>query len=211
MTGSDNVCYVVQNQRLTGFDPDIISTKLQPARASEGAHAVRLCVACTAPLTARQKRTCSHRCAALLNVGTLRSFQGNGAANGHWKGGISASHVRYTRAFKQQHPDIARAHRLVAAAVRSGQLVRPQDCASCLRRTRVDAHHADYTKPLSVEWLCRKCHVAADRLRQQREAAPATAQQANRDLDIKDGAKQFSHDRQSATSAAIHLRQASSR
>ena len=41
-------------------------------------------------------------------------------------------------------------------AVKVGKITR-LPCQSC-GRTKVDAHHADYTKPLDVEWLCRSCH-----------------------------------------------------
>lgn len=54
-----------------------------------------------------------------------------------------------------------RARRQVAAAVRSGRLIRPQTCQDCgLAHPRIEAHHHDYTEPLSVIWLCHPCHVS---------------------------------------------------
>ncbi len=44
----------------------------------------------------------------------------------------------------------------VAYAKKKGRLI-PKPCAVC-GSTRVDGHHPDYSKPLEVEWLCRKHH-----------------------------------------------------
>lgn len=50
-----------------------------------------------------------------------------------------------------------KARSAVTAAIASGRLVR-QPCAECgLRKS--EAHHTDYSKPLDVEWLCRKHHA----------------------------------------------------
>jgi hypothetical protein len=57
-------------------------------------------------------------------------------------------------------------HRAASAkvgwAVRRGVLIRPARCQDCGRRCFPDAHHEDYSKPLEVEWLCRKCHRFRD-------------------------------------------------
>lgn len=42
--------------------------------------------------------------------------------------------------------------------IKRGVLTR-QPCESC-GAARVQAHHADYSKPREVHWLCRGCHVA---------------------------------------------------
>ena len=41
-------------------------------------------------------------------------------------------------------------------AIRSGILIK-QPCERCAN-LKVDAHHSDYSQPLKVNWLCRKCH-----------------------------------------------------
>lgn len=59
---------------------------------------------------------------------------------------------------KVKNSEAARAHALVAAAIKSGQLV-PEPCKVCGDEKTV-AHHEDYVKPLEVVWLCRKHHRA---------------------------------------------------
>lgn len=43
-------------------------------------------------------------------------------------------------------------------AVRRREIFRPERCSKCGVRGRIHAHHADYSKPLFVEWLCTLCH-----------------------------------------------------
>jgi len=59
-----------------------------------------------------------------------------------------------------------KAYSLVRRAITSGDLVRPESCEKCLGtpskavdgRSKIQAHHHDYSKPLNVQWLCAKCH-----------------------------------------------------
>ena len=61
-----------------------------------------------------------------------------------------------------RHSERLAAAKAVQAAVKSGRLVQSLVCESCgqlrARRRRLDAHHEDYSKPLSVHWLCQRCH-----------------------------------------------------
>jgi ribosomal protein S27AE len=53
-------------------------------------------------------------------------------------------------------------HSAVAYAVDHGILQRPRICEECSENrgmtNRILAHHDDYSKPLSVRWLCSRCH-----------------------------------------------------
>lgn len=52
------------------------------------------------------------------------------------------------------------AHRMVAAAIKHGDLVRPPICSKCGKTDEMtEAHHHDYSQPLDVTWLCRACHL----------------------------------------------------
>ena len=58
------------------------------------------------------------------------------------------------------HPEKHRARKVASAALKDGSLHKPQACERCDKRTpALAAHHADYSKPLDVDWLCRPCHV----------------------------------------------------
>lgn len=47
----------------------------------------------------------------------------------------------------------------VGNAVRDGKLNKPFECECCgSSKTTIYGHHEDYSKPLSVRWLCNTCH-----------------------------------------------------
>ena len=50
------------------------------------------------------------------------------------------------------------------AAVITGRIKRPNFCHYCGAERRIEAHHADYSKPYMVEWLCAPCHRQAHAL-----------------------------------------------
>jgi ribosomal protein S27AE len=57
------------------------------------------------------------------------------------------------------------AHLRVADALRSGRLVRPDFCSRCGAVGSVQGHHADYDRPMDVEWVCLDCHIEEHRAR----------------------------------------------
>lgn len=63
--------------------------------------------------------------------------------------------TKYQAEWRSKNPDKYRAYMAVSNALRSGRLVR-QPCERCGKRAQ--AHHADYSKPLDVRWLCVVCH-----------------------------------------------------
>lgn len=62
--------------------------------------------------------------------------------------------------YRCKHPKARAAHIIVGNAVRDGILIRPQAYESCGYTGKIEGHHDDYTKPLSVTWLCIPCHKA---------------------------------------------------
>lgn len=47
---------------------------------------------------------------------------------------------------------------ITKAAVRNGLIVKPDGCQVCGTKDKIEIHHDDYDKPMSVRWLCRECH-----------------------------------------------------
>ena len=47
----------------------------------------------------------------------------------------------------------------VRAAVKAGNIIKPDACVVCGSDKDIQGHHEDYTKPLEVAWLCRDCHA----------------------------------------------------
>ena len=63
---------------------------------------------------------------------------------------------RLHRAYAERYPEKVKARKDVYRAVKSGLLVKqPCEVCGCLS---VEAHHENYSKPLSVRWLCTKHH-----------------------------------------------------
>ena len=70
---------------------------------------------------------------------------------------------------------VKKAHRIFHAALKRGEIVRPDICEDCGQRAYIEAAHNDYEKPLQVRWLCRSCHRAWDALEPKAEWGTARA------------------------------------
>ena len=73
----------------------------------------------------------------------------------------------------ERNPSPDNAGRAVRAAIKAGRLTRPHTCSGCGctdEERRIEAHHADYSRPLDVIWLCTSCHRYVDQQRREREA-----------------------------------------
>ncbi len=69
----------------------------------------------------------------------------------------AATYARH-KLWAQRNPEKNAAHTAVGNAVRDGRLIRAP-CQKCGSH-RSEAHHEDYSRPLSVRWLCKLCHEA---------------------------------------------------
>lgn len=69
---------------------------------------------------------------------------------------------RQTKAYRDNHrmqrPEEYKARTMVSNALRSGKLEKPDRCQNCGDKSPLHGHHPDYSKPLSVVWLCVPCH-----------------------------------------------------
>ena len=62
----------------------------------------------------------------------------------------------YQKTKYKKDPRKVIARQRVCYAVKTGRLIK-EPCEIC-GEEHAEAHHEDYTKPLVVRWLCKKCH-----------------------------------------------------
>ncbi len=60
--------------------------------------------------------------------------------------------------YRKKYPKKYAARCAIQKALQDASMVRPDSCSACMKSCTPDGHHDDYDKPLSVRWLCRKCH-----------------------------------------------------
>lgn len=51
------------------------------------------------------------------------------------------------------------ATRRLERSIARGLMIRPKSCSVCGCDGKINGHHDDYNKPLSVRWLCSSCHA----------------------------------------------------
>ncbi len=60
--------------------------------------------------------------------------------------------------YRDKYPNKYKAQTMVSNAARDGKLTKPTQCEFCGTNNKLHGHHADYSKPLDVQWLCAPCH-----------------------------------------------------
>ena len=51
------------------------------------------------------------------------------------------------------------AHLAIYRAIKSGELIKSKVCEVCGLGGKIQGHHEDYDDPLSVVWVCVRCHA----------------------------------------------------
>lgn len=91
---------------------------------------------------------------------------------------------RGARIYRLRFPEKSICRESLNRALRRGDVTRPMTCEACGKtpearidgRSGLQAHHADYSKPLDVKWMCVRCHTDEHRsTRGQNEASPTLA------------------------------------
>lgn len=73
----------------------------------------------------------------------------------------------------EKNPSEKNAREAVSLAVKLGYIEKPDHCFGCGKTdTYITAHHADYSKPLDVVWVCPKCHRHLDANRREEIGLP---------------------------------------
>ena len=97
-----------------------------------------------------KERVRSHR---MLNIERINEYDRQRSSNPERKAQLRALADRH-----YADPVRAKATRATSNAIRDGRLIRPESCSACKKSCKPEAHHDDYSNPLSVRWLCRSCH-----------------------------------------------------
>lgn len=74
------------------------------------------------------------------------------------------SHEAAVLRWAAKHPERRKASHIVGNAVRDGRLIPWPVCAEPSCSGKPQGHHADYSRPLDVVWLCPKHHKQAHAL-----------------------------------------------
>ena len=73
--------------------------------------------------------------------------------------------VSRQRLSQRRYPERQAARAAVHRALKSGVLVKAGFCGGCgTGDDALEGHHTDYSRPLLVQWLCKRCHRKADKL-----------------------------------------------
>jgi ribosomal protein S27AE len=75
-----------------------------------------------------------------------------------------ASMIASRKRWLIENADKRAAHIILGNAIRSGRVKKSEFCETCGTNGRIHGHHDDYSQPLSVRWLCQKCHVAVHKV-----------------------------------------------
>lgn len=67
---------------------------------------------------------------------------------------------------RELNPIRCKARSIVSNLIRRGKLIKPDICSHCFKKRKVESHHEDYSKPLEVKWLCKKCHTSWEQAKQ---------------------------------------------
>jgi len=115
------------------------------------------------PKKRNRSRYCSVLCLNRANApkggkAAQAKYNYKGKNNPNWKGGISKNHYHYKKIQVERYPERVRCRELLKKAKIVGKLQVPNRCQRCNKKTKLHAHHKDYSRPLDVEWYCRPCH-----------------------------------------------------
>ena len=66
--------------------------------------------------------------------------------------------AKHNQSMRARFPEKYKCRTYFGNAVRDGRILRPDSCSACGGKCIPQGHHADYSKPLDVQWLCRSCH-----------------------------------------------------
>jgi len=75
-----------------------------------------------------------------------------------WKKKNPAKVVKITGGYERRNGLKRSVYKKVRTAIKKGIICRPVYCSKCGGVGKIQAHHADYSKPLEVTFVCPACH-----------------------------------------------------
>ena len=60
---------------------------------------------------------------------------------------------------QRKYPEKRAARTFLNSYVKMGKIIRPEKCQKCFKKGKVEGHHEDYSQPLTVTWVCKRCHA----------------------------------------------------
>jgi len=66
--------------------------------------------------------------------------------------------IENSKKWRELNKNKINAQAKVCKAIINGTIVRKDECEKCGSTIMIEAHHEDYSKPLDILWLCKKCH-----------------------------------------------------
>jgi hypothetical protein len=77
--------------------------------------------------------------------------------NHRWKSSHPKENKLSKKSWKENNKEKVAANAAIFRALKDGAITRPEVCELCEEKCS-HGHHPDYSRPLTVVWLCRKCH-----------------------------------------------------
>lgn len=111
------------------------------------------CLVCGSETNKRRKSRSGKYCSRECYSADRRT---NNQNNPNWKDGSGVTNYDCQVAYRKRFPERRNARDRVYYAIKTGKLNR-LPCYKCGNK-KSEAHHEDYSKPLDVKWLCKKCH-----------------------------------------------------
>lgn len=128
-----------------------IGTKTCLHNTCYATHRLFQCLDCGKPIEWPRKDFCSRRCGQRYWART------HGQSRKHY-----TNHSEEIKTQAKEHYEANKdkyfAHSYLRSKVANGRIKKPSICSFCQSNLHIEGHHADYSKPYDVIWLCRSCH-----------------------------------------------------
>lgn len=169
--GLTDVCLKAIRQR---SEQDRLAREKRYAEARAKAPKSKTCKTCNKrkPLTDFSRHRLSadghvHRCKACTKAGRAKPQQRTPEQAARQRELAAEPHRRVAnrvavKSWMERHPEACAARRAVRQAIERGDLTPAPTCQvlGCEEK-KLDAHHANYSRPLAVLWICRSHHRQA--------------------------------------------------